>query len=98
MLAGGIGWVILFAGDSESLTDVQYLSIVAFTLGITVAGLAYMSLAIRCPECRVRLFLFSLRHSPVGATMSWLLTLRACPRCGLVLQKKPPEGAGEVDS
>jgi hypothetical protein len=92
MLVGGIAGMVAFArNDPAHNTPIQFFMAMCSSMGITVAGFVYMCLTIRCPECRLRLFLSSARDSAAGATLGTVLTMQACPRCGVRLNADPPQ-------
>jgi hypothetical protein len=56
-----------------------------FFLGGAVLGLLGPLLvvaAIRCPSCGARLFWQALSEKPFPASISWFVSLQACPACG----------------
>lgn len=55
------------------------LSLLFVACGLTAFG--WLSLALRCPVCRRRVFGHVLRHASVGGWFTALLSLARCPHC-----------------
>lgn len=49
---------------------------------LAVVSFGGMSLAVTCPNCRVRLGWRAFQEAPAGQWMHWLMTLKECPSCG----------------
>ena len=54
------------------------------TIGIVTAGLtlAWAAVAIKCPQCSLRVGLWYMKNRPVLAWFTDFLALRECPVCG----------------
>lgn len=71
----------------ESIT---FLVIGGMLLVIAVFAWAYTS--ITCPNCRVKLFWYSITKVGLGTWFTWLLNLEKCPQCGSSDGLPPPVG------
>jgi hypothetical protein len=69
------GWWRLSSPTAEALMILGGCS-------LNVAAFMAMILAIRCPECGLKVFWQALRTQPIVGWMTWLNNLRACPSCG----------------
>lgn len=55
------------------------------TVGAIVIGALVLigaSISIRCPACRLSLAWYGLSKQAHHAWLTWLLTVKTCPRCG----------------
>lgn len=81
MLAvAGIGY--LFTDEIAQALGFAAVAIQLGTLLLTFGALAAAFLTIRCQNCGLRLVLYAMSHRGVGEWLQWLLTVKACPRCG----------------
>jgi hypothetical protein len=51
------------------------------TLMMIIGGV-WLSIAIRCPRCRLKLFWYAISKKGLNEWSPWLLETKECPQCG----------------
>lgn len=91
LVRGGVAFLVA----SALLFCLQYFS-AAFTLLsiaavmglIPVAGVAYATSAVRCPQCNLAWVRWAISQRPHNDWLAWLYRFTACPNCGLEVHSR----------
>lgn len=65
----------------RALSADEFTAIMLPSTGLGLASFAFACLSVRCPVCRARWFWMAVRSQHLGAWLSWLTRLPACPIC-----------------
>lgn len=86
------GWKVSIVGLAVEAVAVaafipgllERLPVAVQLTGITIALVVLVAAcsSVRCPSCRLRLVQHAMSKRTVHEWLSWLLAVRACPRCG----------------
>lgn len=68
-------------GPVGRLLGISELSVELIALFLTISGLIWSVLSVRCPSCGLRLVAYAITKQPVGQWLQWLVTTERCPRC-----------------
>jgi hypothetical protein len=82
--------VMALSGWAHSLELTQWSVGMSLAMAMGLGGMGSLLLGLRCPACRLRLFMHAARHAPAGTTIGAMLALRQCPRCGTDLRGEAP--------
>jgi hypothetical protein len=65
-------------------TFFQWESYIAQLLGTAIifVAFAWLCIAVRCPQCGLRLFWYAVSSKECGSWFGWLLNNSCCPKCG----------------
>ncbi len=59
-------------------------------MGLVVISFVWTGVAIRCPNCQLKLFVHAIRKEGFLRWFSWLLQVESCPGCGHGTAPRPP--------
>ncbi len=72
----------LFNEPAASALGLSRGPIVLAAVSLSILGLAWLSLSIRCPKCGLALFFHAISKQSLQSWGDWLYTVSTCPRCG----------------
>jgi len=81
-MAIGAG-VTLFQSFLHKLLEKE--TITALVIGgmfLVIGAFAWAYTSITCPNCKLKLFWYSLTKVGLGTWFTWLINLEKCPQCG----------------
>lgn len=78
---------ILFIVSAAGYRVFQGVSIDVIATALFIGPFAILSVSLRCPSCRLRLFWYAVSKHTANHWLKWLLSTTKCPRCGYVQPK-----------
>ena len=78
-----VGFLMLSLSFTPSISSHDTIPVILIFggLGLSVIGLLWACLAVRCRNCRALLVWKAIKEQPQNKWLNWLITNKTCPYC-----------------